>query len=454
MTDSGVRLSTLLSFVERTYPSGVARRNAAYRDEWKEARRAFEDERDAHERGEDVEGFNLRDEPNPKPFQEAHPAITLAYVGFIAACAAARLGHAGLARDVAGTARLTLGDLDDPVHRFLSLAYQERVEQALAGLPAETPMGPEITARLKDLVRIDRYHADRVRQLSSVLEPREHLDAIGGFLRCGEPWAVELERLRGSGDHEKLAAALDALLIHARRAVPESRGDLLDGVMNCLPRLETALARAYLADVLGLLPSMLPDSRMRLLQRVLGCAGRLGDSELATRAFGALEPLLADQPSDRVSRCWPMVVDALASVRALALRGEEARTIALIENLAPASSTEVGAVCLRLERAAWCARQGSIEGAAPAFEEGLAALEGDLISVDRVALTRRVALALGCAPVDVAFAGLDRLMVTLEAAHDRYHTSAYVGLTLLACTESIVLGHLELGSVTPRPATS
>ena len=111
------------------------------------------------------------------------------YVDLMFAFGLAKLGEATAARDLLKQAEDTLlepsrpADPPDKAHAFLLKAFVYRIENALQGRPHTGPLPPDMMAKLeklddgRGLAGINpRYIADRMRDISWILEPQEKPD--------------------------------------------------------------------------------------------------------------------------------------------------------------------------------------------------------------------------------------------------------------------------------------
>ncbi|MEM6929696.1 MAG: hypothetical protein AAF602_22345, partial [Myxococcota bacterium] len=90
---------------------------------------------------------------------------TMAYARLTLAWANARLGIQEPAVQAIGQAEQVLS-ADDAIHTVLLGLYRAGIDEALRGLPEETPPPADVQAQLLQLSRFDRYKIDRLRNVS------------------------------------------------------------------------------------------------------------------------------------------------------------------------------------------------------------------------------------------------------------------------------------------------
>jgi hypothetical protein len=369
---------------------------------------------------------------------EADPKLTGAYVRFVVAYGAARLGRNERALELRDAALKVLPK--DPVHDLLSRGYVARIAQALEGLPPEMPLPPEVSAGLNGLSRLDRYKVDRVRQWSKILEPQERLDPIMAFQRGeADPRGPELAALRGETDRTVVEERVAAIMAKARTSAPEERARLYDGVMDFFPMISHARALGHLEALVANVDDVQPIRRVQLYEEALMLAGLFGDEGLARRIFDVLEPIVAAVGPDDAAAIAPLASGMLRTLRRFGLREEAQRLLGALQQAARGRAA--AHLVARLHTAAALAYLGEMERARPVFEDSLATLAGELPLPDRLKVTRALAWALGAAPLEYAVAGLDELPNRLEVVTDSFNTNSHLCLSVLDFMEALVLGY-------------
>lgn len=369
---------------------------------------------------------------------EADPKLTNAYVRFIVAYGAARLGRGERAAELRDAAVRALPK--DPIHDLLSRAYVARIAQALEGMPAATPLPTDISAGLDGLAKLDRYKVDRVRQCSKVLEPQERLDPITAFQRGeADPRGPEFAGLRGETSQAAVETRVASIMEQAKASLPEERARLYDGAMDFFPQLPHERAASYIDALLKELADIPAPRRAALLEEALMLAGHLGEEGLARTIFGVLEPLVANAPPDEAAAIAPLASGMLRTLRRFGLRDEAQRLLGALQRAA--TGTAPVHLVARLHTAAALSFLGESDRARPVFEEALTALAADRLVPERLQLTRALTRALATAPMAYAVAGLDALQKRLDVVTDSFNTNTHVCLSVVDYMESLVLGY-------------
>ncbi len=370
---------------------------------------------------------------------EADPKLTLAYVRFVIGYGSARIGQIEQARAY-GAAASKLLDLGEPIHGFLARAYLARIEQAIEGLPLETPLPPELAGSLNALDKFSRYKVDRVRQFSTVLEPHERLDPVVAFQRGEEdPRGPEFTLLRGMSNVAALEDALDSIFAKARTSDPDVRARLFDGMMDFFPAISVERALRYLEEIVASLAGVPPARQAQLLEEALMIAGHVGDRDLARRIFEPLRLLVSGLGADGAAEIAPMTGGMLRTLRRFGLREEASALLIALQTAASGATTS--ALLARLHGAAALAYLGELERAEPVFAEALGVLGGTLPMAARLDLTRALARAVAPAPLPYALGVLDKLGDKLATVTDSFNTNSHVCVSALGFVEAIVLGY-------------
>ncbi len=373
---------------------------------------------------------------------EAAPKDTHAYVSLVFAYGFARLGNGVRARALRAAALEAL-NLKDPVHDLLSRAYGARIDQALEGRAPDTPLPAEVAGALNGLEPFLRYKVDRLRQSSTVLEPQERLDPLGGFLKTGaDPRGQELANLRGMTDLDGLAQAVERLTAATAKggAPPEEQARMLDGLMDFLPQLPEGRAVPLLAQMVQQVEGLPPPARARVLEDALKVAGHFNRVEWVRQLVGTLRELFAQMGQAQAAEAGPALAAALRSLRRVGLRDEAAGLLAAAASAANGQDTK--AHLARLALAGGFAHLRQMDGAAPIFDRAFQRLGEETTPLsDRLALTKAIALALANAPVEYALAGLERLAQQLPFITDSFNTNSHFCLSMISFADALVLGH-------------
>lgn len=355
----------------------------------------------------------------PTPFANT----TGAYVSLIVAYGFSRAGDPTRARALVATAREALGTrLANRMHSYLVSAYEERIEQAIAGLPPETPLSSELMAELTEIGRSDRtmrYKIDRLRESSTILEPLEELDASRAFregtnrerdaLRSlPEPERVaELERLAGRG--ERLADCLDLVL----DLPPAAASGVLGSAVTAVERLPEAERSAQYA-------------------RALVAASHFGHVELTASLLSRLQSTIHQAPDQ-----LPRVLDrSLRALRRVGLRTEMIELLQVVEH----GFSDKTPLAARLAVAGGLGHLGQTDRALALMDQGRARLDQLEDPEQRLALTRALARAYAQAPLERALEGIAELASQLRHVSDSFATNTHFCLSVLHFVESLVTG--------------
>ncbi|MEO8840731.1 MAG: hypothetical protein ABI591_25110 [Kofleriaceae bacterium] len=369
---------------------------------------------------------------------EAPPHLTGAYVSFLLAYGFARIGLADRARSLVADAKKALTPLQGPnpeVHGYLIAAYSARVDQAIAGIAAETPLSDELGTQLTSLDRVARYKVDRLREASRILEPLERPDAIGAWIKKEkDSRGPEFAALRALTDPVKRAKAVDKL-VDAAAANEAERERLIDGIFDVLLELPESGAVPILSRTWPLI-ARLPEARRAVLYaEALVVAGHFGRTELVPGMLDALGVAIRLVQGPDLER---VLQHSLRALRRIGLRAEMAELLVEAEHALPTNRVE--ALRGRLALAAGLAFLGETSRALPIYEQARAALTESMVLPQRLDLTRALALAYAQAPLQHALGGLADLTTQLRDISDSYGTNSHYCLSVLNFVESLVLG--------------
>lgn len=378
--------------------------------------------------------------PRKRSVLEAPTHLTLAYVQLEFAWGFARLGEVDRARALRQRALSAL-DSTEEVHRFLGLAYERRVEQAIEGLAPETNLPPEINEQLSALERVARYRVDRLRHSSRVLEAQERLTP---FDHANTQRGESLAALRGLRDPGELTRAIEA---RAEIAADPQLGDderarLLDGLLDYLLQLPEALAIPLLQRLLALAEPLPPALKGHVLEDGLTVAGHFGRTAMVRQLVLTVGNLLRELGSQGVSELGGTLVASLRTLRRVGLREEASELLTRASGALKGDSQRT--LLARLELAAGFAYLGHASEAQPIVDEAMAVMgrESGLLMPARLQLTRACARALSQSPTETALAGLMRLAQQLPWITDTFTTNDYFCLSVIEFADALVLGHV------------
>lgn len=366
---------------------------------------------------------------------QGKPEHTAAIVELVFAWGFARLGQAELARGLRAQAVAVL-EPGDAIHRFIAGAYGVRVEQALDGLPAETPLPGELAAALNGLGRLERYKIDRLRQASAILEPQERLDPMRGFVRAeADPRGTEFAPLRGLDDVERLALEIDRILTTSVDREPAERARTFDAAMDFLPALPPGLAEPLLDRIVIEAARLGTADRAAVLEEALLVTAGLGRPDRGPPIAVSLREALVSlgAADETVAR---LLGRAVRSLRRLHLDGEAAT---LLEGLV-ATTTGATHLVARVGLAGGLLSVGRRAEAEPVLEEAFVHLGREVPVPERLVLSRALSAALARAEPAAAVAGVQRLADQLPGITDSYNTNSHFCLSIVELAESLVLG--------------
>jgi hypothetical protein len=375
---------------------------------------------------------------------EAPEESTSAYVQLLLAYGFARLGQSELSRELRDLAVAQIPQ-GDPIHRFLREAYSARVDQALEGRPAETPLPAELAGQLNQLGHLERFKVDRLRSASVILEPHEHLNPFSGFTqKKSDPRGEEFASMRGMTDGEELAEEVAKVMDKAldRSTSVGDRDRLLDGVMDFFPMLPEAQAVPHLQTLVRSVEEIPLPRRCMLLQEALMLAGFFGREGMVRDLSELLKRLIGELGGDHAAEVASAMAQALRSLRRVGLLDEAAELLTAATDVVTGGGSAVMAA--RLQLAAGLAEIGRPEQATSLFKEGRKALKDPaLLPVDKQTLTRAMATACGYMPLEFAIAELSRLSGQISSVTDSFSTNSHFCLSVIQFMESMVLGYVS-----------
>lgn len=418
--------------------------------------------------------------PRQRSSIEAPTKLTGAYVWLGIAYGFARLGQSERAGSLRQEAAELL-DMEDPVHDYLYRVYSARIDQALQGLPPETPLSAELARNLNDLVesqnsgQLTRYRVDRLREASEILEPQVRVDAITGFLSRRQQQSGEI--LAGLYDltGDALAAEVQRWLgvASAEETPLKRRADLYDELMDFFPLLPSVVAVPGLHTIVAGVREVASQRRAELLEEALMLVGHFGREKLAGEIAQDIAELLREASTSEAEAMAPTLggclrdlsrvgmhdrVAQLSDALAGKLGGESVRELdARIRSLATddrrkqsastseALSSAVQALEARLHVAGGLAYLGHLEQAMPILEAARGVLDKTTFRVvdHTLRLTRALTQALGQCPQEHALSALEKLASVLAKVTDSYNTNTHFCRSVIVFMESLVLGYAK-----------
>jgi hypothetical protein len=369
---------------------------------------------------------------------EAPVALTQAYASFQLAHGFARIGRPPRARLLVAEARKGLAAVaNDPVHAYLIAAFAARVDQALAGEPAEAPLPEPVTAQLAALDRVTRYKVDRLREVSRILEPVERLDAIGAFSqKTHDSRGPEFVALRALVDPNARVKAVAELARTVAHVDADNQVRLIDGIFDVLLELPESGAAPILATLWPLIGKLPEDRQAVLLAEALVVAGHFGRTELVPELLRSLGVAIRSVTGGNLER---VLDQSLRALRRIGLRQEIADLLAEAEKARPAAAGPE-ALRSRLALASGLAYLGDAERAMPIYDQARQALNTGMTPTHKLELTRSLAMAYSQAPLANALGGITELAGLLPTITDSFGTNSHYCLSVLHFVESLVLG--------------
>lgn len=369
-----------------------------------------------------------------RTLSEAPVELTNAYAAFQLGHGFARIGRHERARQLATQATTGLTEVaSDPVHRYLIGAFTARIEQAIAGLPLETPLPDTLRAGLARLDRVSRYKVDRFREASRILEPITRPDPIGAFCdRQLDSRGPEFSTLGAIVDSVRRAREIDKLAGVASTNAGE-RARLIGGILDELFELPESLAVPIFARTWPLIAEVAMKRRAMLYAEALVVAGHFGRMELVPQLLELLGDTIRGVTETDLER---VLEQSLRALRRIGLRKEILELLAEVERAVPATRLRT-----RIVLAAGMALLGDFTRTAPTFEQAHRALRGETHWwPEPVGLARALATAYSQTPLPIALDGIAKLAGQLRYITDSLGTNSHYCLSVLHFVESLVLG--------------
>lgn len=365
---------------------------------------------------------------------ETAPHLTEGYVRLCVAWGHARLGQTDHARAERATALKRITPMDG-VHGLCVALFDARLQQALSGRPPGAPLPPQIQTRREALSRIDRYKADRMRELSRILDPRRTFDPFELYQRAdAHPFGDAFARVLGRPTPGAVAEGLDAIF----KANPTDKRSLL-GVIDVLGTLPENLSVPRLRAVVSQTKALPPDVAVEVLESGAVLAAALDRHDLVDEALKLLAA-----PAKALAAADPVELAASLARSAPVLRGAgHGSAVSVLLDGLDAALTDT-TVTGRLARVQLAAARASLSSAAsaqvmPAFDAVFGMLDQIPNQYDRYQHVRTLALALAQTTPTQAIAGVERLWILLPEVTDGFNTNSHFCLSVVQFMESMVL---------------
>lgn len=376
----------------------------------------------------------FRSTPRERSPIEGNPQQTEGYVRLCVAWGHARLGQPERAQAERAQALKCITPMDG-VHGLCVALFIARIDQALSGRPPGAPLPADIQTRREALKRIERFKADRMRELSRILDPRGTFDPFELYQRAdAHPHGEAFARLLSQSDPTAVAAGLDALLAR------DTDTRTLLGAVDVLGTLSEALSVPRARALIKQSASLEPATAVEVLEAVAVLAASLDRHDLVADALAAMHG-----PAAAVVATDPAAIAASLGRCAPTLRGAghgaDLRT--LFETLDGGLSADaIGGRVARLQLAAARAAMGIASDdtrVTTAFDAVFEVLDQVPNKHERYRYIRSLALALAQTTPAQAIAGVERLWALLPEVTDGFNTNSHFCLSVVQFMESIVL---------------
>ncbi|MBX3399682.1 MAG: hypothetical protein KF873_13145 [Gemmataceae bacterium] len=422
-------------------------------------------------------------------------ACTLAYLDLFFAFGLAKLGEPTAAQSLLEQARVTLSSPKPKpeqaiVANYLFKAFKSRIEEALAGKPGTSATSRELldeleairkkgTKTVNDPHTISHYVIGRMREQSTILEPREKTDPYSEWMKL-EELIQELVALPRIADPAALARRIRELHKFGLKgtATDETRLAVLSHSLRLAPRvgadftaelLQYVLATMTAADPKSALATMETRKLGRLFESALFLAAHFDRRELLRELVDGVFAVALAKPDDQryelvnyfAGRC-------LASLRKVGLRDEidrlllrfqdeilKGRSLDQLKTLyASKPDLWADALTTMLNLSAGWLTFGLMEQAAPILEAVRAEIhDGARYSAQRyVNICRAYAATLGQSPTDFGIPRLAELFSIVDPArvtntftsapyYSRLHLNLVEEVVLAIVSDDFALGH-------------
>jgi cellulose synthase operon protein C len=420
---------------------------------------------------------------------------TLAYLDLLFAFGLAKLGEPTPAQALVEQARVSLAAPKPKpeqaiVANYLFKAFKSRVDEALAGKPGTGPTPRELLDELETIRKkgaktlndphtLAHYVIGRMREQSTILEPREKSDPYSEWMKL-EELIQELVALSRIADPAALAKRVRELYRSGLKgtATDESRIAVLSHSLRLAPRVGAEFTVELLEHLLAAMRSANPKSALAVLE--IRKLGRLFESALFLAAHFDRRELLRElvdgvfavalaKPDDQ--RCELVNYFAgrcLASLRKVGLRDEIDRLLLRFQDdilkghaldqlkVLHGAKPDLWADSLQtmLNLSAGWLTFGLMEQAAPILETARAEIhDGARFAVQPFTkLCRAYATALGQSPADFGMPRIAELFTIIDPAkvtntftsapyYSRLHLNLIEDVVLAIVSDDFALGH-------------
>jgi hypothetical protein len=394
---------------------------------------------------------------------------TAEYIDLLFAFGLARLGEGGTSRQLLQRASAGLAEGED-AHQLLLAGFRYRIEQALAGKPWGGPLPfeqLEYLEMLPDERRTDenvpaRYVVDRMRSVSRILEPDQHVDPYRHYhAQADGDLAAEIALLPDLPDVRQVAARVQQLLRRPpkRATGPDARAQVLRAGLDQAPRVGEDFSRELLDlvapayDALGKGEDIaITMARAKLLEKALFVAAHFDRVEYISPFVSRFEELVeAQSGGTTVAAVESLAAQCFRGLRKLGMRDEIDRLLTLMADVIlqgnPLSSLDgrpdkAAALRSLLQVSAGRYYFGQNSRAEPVLHAARASLfagEWAARGLDHANLACAYASTVGQGPPELARRRLEELFDKLTDVRDTFTTNAYYSQSQIKVVETVVL---------------
>ncbi len=372
---------------------------------------------------------------------EADTELTDAYVHYVFAWGFARLNQPSGTDVLLARARRAL-DLDDPVHRFLSAAYEARVQQARDGAAVQTPLPEPLLARLDDMGRLQRFKIEQVMKASKILAPQSRPEPFKAFCSAvaeehSGMVAADLYRLKGTALLQQIDRVLHT--VSGPEAEHDGQAEVFEAVLGVLTQVGEAELFPRLEQILDRVPQMPPLSRCSILETALLLAGFYFRGDIISRLIVEIDGLTAEADGEDLGQVADMLSQFVSSLRRVGMIEQGLHILEKIYDRFRETGT--AGLVARIHIASGFAEMGRQEMLEEVFEEagGLLADPGSALN-ERLSVSSALAQATGCMQHDRAVVRIHDLARQLVSISDNLSTNSHLCLSVVSFVESLVLG--------------
>jgi hypothetical protein len=367
---------------------------------------------------------------------EAAPNMTNTYIKLIVANGLAKIGSHKEARELVAQANNDATPfISDSLHSYLISSFGTRVEQAIAGLASDTPLGPDLIAQLNKMERVRRYKADRFREVSMILEPTEKPEGIKAFSRhIADIRGAEITELQNIDDINERIAGMKKLVDNIDKDSEDPRR-IIDGLLDLTVQLPAFNASQMLTKLIPAVLFVSSEQRALLYAKTAVVAGHFNMSDVINQILGHLTKALGEVNSGDIEKVLQFSLKAL---RRVGLRSE---INDLLQKVNAKLGDDTDSMRGRLALAAGISYLGDFAKVEHVYNSAKATLNtGTLTLPNRLNLTRSLALAYSHAPLDKAISGITEMLDQYKSITDGFGTNSHFCLSVVSFVESLVLG--------------